>query len=156
ARGTVSVAGTPSRAVDFAEVARVAYVDTHALPPGTVPGLEATVRYRGPAFTWSNAAHVCTAEVDPVTGQTRVLRYVVSEDCGVMINPAIVEGQIDGGVVQGIGGTLLEHMPYDDRGTPLATTFLDYLLPTTADVPLIEHGHVETPAPGNAGGHKGV
>jgi carbon-monoxide dehydrogenase large subunit len=73
-----------------------------------------------------------------------------------MINPMVVEGQIDGGVVQGIGGVLYERMIYDDNGTPLSTTFMDYLLPTAVEVPVIEHDHLETPAPGNASGFKGM
>ena len=104
---------------------------------------------------WANATHVCTCEVDIVTGAVRLLRYIVSEDCGPMINPNVVEGQIAGGTVQGIGGVLLEHLAYDPDGNPLTTTFMDYLLPTAADVPLIEYGHVETMAPG-PGGYKGV
>jgi aerobic carbon-monoxide dehydrogenase large subunit len=80
---------------------------------------------------------------------------VVSEDCGVMINPSVVEGQIAGGAVQGIGGALLEDFVYDGQGNPLTTTFLDYLLPTAVDVPTIEYGHVETPAP-TPGSYKGV
>jgi len=75
-----------------------------------------------------------------------VERYVVAEDCGVVINPMIVEGQVNGGVVQGIGGVLYEHMRYDDEGNPLTTTFMDYLLPTAAEVPTVEHIHIETPA----------
>jgi carbon-monoxide dehydrogenase large subunit len=98
---------------------------------------------------------VCTCEVDVATGQVELLRYIVSEDCGPMINPSVVEGQIDGGTVQGIGGALYEHLVYDEDGNPVTTTFLDYLLPTAADVPVIEHGHVETPGPG-PGGYKGV
>jgi carbon-monoxide dehydrogenase large subunit len=94
--------------------------------------------------------------VDPATGAVEILRYVVSEDCGVMINPNVVEGQIAGGVVQGIGGVLYEHIKYDNDGNPLATTFVDYLLPTAAEVPVIEYGHIETPAPTNAGGYKGM
>jgi carbon-monoxide dehydrogenase large subunit len=82
-------------------------------------------------------------------------RYVVSEDCGIMINPMIVEGQVAGGVVQGVGGVLYEHFAYDGDGNPLTTTFLDYLLPTSTEVPMIEYGHLETPAP-VPGGHKGV
>ena len=111
--------------------------------------------YQAPPITWSNACHVCTVEVDPETGIVEVLRYVVSEDCGVMINPMIVEGQVAGGVVQGIGGVLYEHMIYDEHGTPLTTTFLDYLVPTATEVPVIEYGHVETrsPTPGWAQGH---
>ena len=97
-----------------------------------------------------------SCEVDRDTGRVEILRYVVSEDCGVMINPTVVEGQIAGGVVQGIGGVLYEHLPYDDDGNPLATTFVDYLLPTASEVPLIEYGHIETPAPTNPGGHKGM
>jgi len=85
----------------------------------------------------------------------RILRYIVSEDCGPMINPSVVEGQIAGGSVQGIGGVLLEHLAYDADGNPLATTFMDYLLPTAADVPTIEYGHVETMGQG-PGGYKGV
>ena len=77
-----------------------------------------------------NATHVCTCEVDVETGRVTLLRYIVSEDCGPMINPDVVEGQIAGGVVQGIGGVLFEHLAYDDDGNPLATTFMDYLVPT--------------------------
>jgi len=94
-------------------------------------------------------------EVDPATGIVRVLRYLVSEDCGRMINPMVVEGQIAGGVAQGIGGALFEHMVYDDAGNPLATTFLDYLVPTATDIPDIEIGHVETLS-GTLGGYKGM
>jgi carbon-monoxide dehydrogenase large subunit len=98
---------------------------------------------------------VCTCEVDVDTGRVELLCYIVSEDCGPMINPDVVEGQIAGGVVQGIGGVLFEHLAYDDAGNPLATSFLDYLVPSAAEVPAIEFGHVETPSPG-PGGYKGV
>jgi carbon-monoxide dehydrogenase large subunit len=155
--GRIHVVGTPARATTIADVARLAYLNVGALPPGLRPGLEAQSRYSPEGrFTWSNACHMCTCEVDPATGAVTILRYVVSEDCGVMINPTVVEGQIAGGVVQGIGGVLYEHMPYDDGGNPLATTFVDYLLPTAAEVPMIEYGHIETPAPTNPGGHKGM
>ncbi|HEY7137141.1 MAG TPA: xanthine dehydrogenase family protein molybdopterin-binding subunit [Acidimicrobiia bacterium] len=154
-QGRVQVKGTPARAVTLAEIARTAYESSDALPPGTEPGLEVVTRYKSPPVMYSNACHACTCEVDRASGIVTLTRYVVSEDCGVMINPMIVEGQIAGGVVQGIGGVLYEHLVYDDDGNPLTTTFLDYLLPTAAEVPAIEYGHVETPA-STPGGHKGM
>ena len=150
-----SVRGTPSRSVTLTQIAHTAYFAPEQLPPGAEPGLEVISRVPVTDPLYSNACHICTVEVDRHTGEVRILRYVVSEDCGVMINPAIVEGQIDGGVVQGIGGALLEEFVYDEAGNPLTTTFLDYLLPTAADVPMIEHGHIETPA-SSPGHYKGV
>jgi aerobic carbon-monoxide dehydrogenase large subunit len=139
------------------DVAHIAYLQPTSLPRGMELGLEAQARYTPSSpFTWSNSCHACVCEVDPVTGAVKILRYIVSEDCGVMINPDVVEGQIAGGVVQGIGGVLYEHMAYDDNGTPLSTTFVDYLLPTAAEVPIVEYGHIETPATTNAGGYKGM
>ena len=153
--GELSVRGTPTRTLPFAEVARVAHLETARLPEGLAPGLDATASYKAPPITWSNACHVCTVELDRHTGLVHIDRYIVSEDCGVMINPMVVEGQIAGGVVQGIGGVLYEHFVYDDDGNPLTTTFLDYLLPTAAEVPTIEYGHVETRSntPGRPQGH---
>ncbi len=154
--GVISVRGTPSRSLRLADVGKAAYHDLARLPPGMEPGLEVLRRFRAETpFVFSNACHICTVDIDTVTGQVTVLRYVVSEDCGVMINPSIVEGQIAGGVAQGLGGALLEHFVYDEQGNPLTTTFLDYLLPTAADVPTIEYGHVETPA-STPGHYKGV
>ena len=124
--------------------------------PAFAAGLEASARYTAAAPTiWVNATHVCTCEVDVTTGLVTLLRYIVSEDCGPMINPNVVEGQIAGGVAQGIGGALYEHLAYDDDGNPVTTTFMDYLLPTACEVPVIEYGHIETPSPG-PGGYKGV
>jgi carbon-monoxide dehydrogenase large subunit len=150
------VRGTPTAAVSLAEVADIAYFKPSNMPDGVPAGLEASARYRaGSPMIWANATHVCTCEVDTTTGAVTLLRYIVSEDCGPMINPNVVEGQIAGGTVQGIGGVLYEHLAYDDDGNPLTTTFMDYLLPTSTDVPIIEYGHIETPAPG-PGGFKGV
>jgi carbon-monoxide dehydrogenase large subunit len=119
-------------------------------------GLEASARYTAESrFIWVNATHLCTCEVDVSTGEVKLLRYIVSEDCGPMINPNVVEGQIAGGTVQGIGGVLYEHLAYDAEGNPVTTTFMDYMLPTTGEVPVIEYGHVATPGPG-PGGYKGV
>ncbi|MGP0031272.1 MAG: xanthine dehydrogenase family protein molybdopterin-binding subunit [Acidimicrobiales bacterium] len=150
------VRGTPAVGVTLAEVAALSYFDPASLPPGVPPGLEASARYRAEAgIIWVNATHVCTCEVDAATGRVHLLRYIVSEDCGPMINPNVVEGQIAGGVVQGIGGVLFEHLAVDEDGNPVATTFMDYLLPTATEVPEIEYGHIETPSPG-PGGYKGV
>ncbi|HEU5302992.1 MAG TPA: xanthine dehydrogenase family protein molybdopterin-binding subunit [Acidimicrobiia bacterium] len=156
AGGRASVRGTPSAGITYAEIASIAYLSPRELPPGTPAGLEASERYTAAtAQVWTNATHVSTCEVDVATGHVRLLRHIVSEDCGPMINPAVVEGQIDGGTVQGIGGALYEHLAYDADGNPVTTTFLDYLVPTAGEVPVIEHRHVETPGPG-PGGYKGV
>ncbi|MEU6352939.1 xanthine dehydrogenase family protein molybdopterin-binding subunit [Streptomyces sp. NPDC047072] len=154
--GRASVKGDADASLSLAEIADIAYFQVHALPPGVPAGLESSGRYRTPhLMIWANATHVCTCEVDLVTGAVKLLRYIVSEDCGPMINPGVVAGQIRGGTVQGIGGALYEHLAHDEFGNPLATTFMDYLLPTASEVPTIEIGHVETPSPG-PGGHKGV
>jgi carbon-monoxide dehydrogenase large subunit len=156
ADSTVWVRGTPAKLVSFAEVAATAYLNAAALPAGVEPGLEATHRFQPPTpFTWSNACHICACEIDPDTGTVRLDDYVVSEDCGVMINPNVVEDQIAGGVVQGIGGALYEDMVYDPNGNPLATTFMDYIVPTAADVPDLTFGHIETPS-ASLGGSKGL
>jgi carbon-monoxide dehydrogenase large subunit len=142
--------------ISLAEVAAFAYFDPYSLPPGVPAGLEASARYTAETrYVWVNATHLCTCEVDVTTGEVRLLRYIVSEDCGPMINPNVVEGQIAGGAVQGIGGALYEELVYDDAGNPLTTTFMDYLLPTAGEVPIIEYGHIETPS-GGPGGYKGV
>lgn len=157
AEGRASVKGSPAKGLTIAEIAEAAYFGVFTLPPDMPMGLEASARYRTQAPTiWANASHVCTCEVDIETGRVTLLRYVVAEDCGPMINPNVVEGQIAGGTVQGIGGALLEHMAWDADGQPLTTNFLSYTLPTTTDVPIIEYGHMEdSPGPG-PGGYKGV
>jgi aerobic carbon-monoxide dehydrogenase large subunit len=151
----ITVAGDPDAGLPLRKVAAAAYLNPASLPPGTPAGLEVSERYQAPMINFSNAAHACTVEVDRATGVVRILRYVVSEDCGNMINPMVVEGQIAGGVAQGIGGVFYEHMIYDPGGNPLTTTFLDYLLPTAAEVPDLEYGHVVTPGP-TPGGYKGM
>ena len=156
AHGRASIRGDVTGGVDYAELASIAYFKPQLLPPGMAAGLEASGRYAAQSpIIWANATHLCTCEVDVTTGQVTLLRYIVSEDCGPMINPNVVEGQIAGGSVQGIGGALMEQFVFDDAGNPLASTFVDYLLPTATEVPVIEYGHVETPGPG-PGGYKGV
>ncbi len=155
ADGVVSVRGTPTTSITIREIAETVYQGKAPLPRELDRTLEVMHRYEPPGLAWSNACHVATVEVDPVTGMVSFLRYVVAEDCGQMINPNIVDGQVHGGVVQGIGGVLFEHNVYDDAGTPLASTFLDYLIPTASDVPVIESIHLESPGI-TTGSYKGV
>lgn len=151
-----SAISDPSSSVSFADLAYRAYYEPQQLPPGMSASLEATARFVSTApIHWANATHACTCEVDIETGRVTLNRYIVSEDVGPMINPNVVEGQIAGGTVQGIGGALLENLAYDADGNPVASTFVDYLLPTATDVPAIEFGHVEIPGPG-VGGYKGA
>jgi carbon-monoxide dehydrogenase large subunit len=155
-KGVVSVKGAPVMSRTLAEIAQKAQASKD-LPAGMSPGLEVVGRYTTTSgYTYSNAAHVAVCEVDVITGRVAVKRFIVSEDCGVMINPNVVEGQIAGGVIQGIGGVLYEHFVYDADGNPLTTTYLDYLIPTSTDVPVIEYDHLETAAPTNPGGFKGM
>ncbi len=143
--GKVQVRGVPSRALTLGEVAAVAYLTPSRLPEGMMPGLEATYDFRIPDGGWAQATHCCIVEVDVETGEVAILRYLVVEDCGTMINPAVVEGQVRGGVAQGIGGVLYERSAYGDDGQFLAGTFMDYLVPTAMEIPVIEIDHVESP-----------
>jgi carbon-monoxide dehydrogenase large subunit len=152
--GAVTVRGTPTIAIALESIARSAY--KHSDSATTHRGLSVVNHFDAPVpFAFSNACHICVVDVHRRTGVTTVRRYVVSEDCGNMINPAIVDGQISGGVLQGIGGALYEHVVYDDAGNPLTGTFVDYLMPTIAEAPLIEIGHRPTPG-ATPGGFKGV
>ncbi len=126
------------------------------LAPGEEPGLEAYGYYAPPQATFAYGCHAAIVEVDIETGQVRFLRYVVHHDCGVLVNPTVVEGQIRGGVAQGIGGALYERIVYDAAGQPLTTTFMDFLMPTAMEIPAIEIVHTETPSPLNPLGVKGV
>lgn len=155
AEGVVSVKGTPTKSVPVQQVAWAAYQQSGTLPPELDRTLEVVHRSVAPDGMWSNAAHGAIVEVDPATGKVEILRYVVSEDCGRMINPSIVDGQVYGGVAQGIGGVLYEHNVYDNDGNPLASTFMDYLLPTVHEIPTIDTFHIESPA-ATVGGYKGV
>jgi carbon-monoxide dehydrogenase large subunit len=146
----------PDKSVSFADLAYRAYYEPQQLGPDMAATLEATAQFTSKEFVhWANATHACTCEVDVETGHVTLTRYIVSEDVGPMINPNVVEGQVAGGTVQGIGGALLENLAYDADGNPLASTFVDYLLPTATEVPAIEFGHVEIPGPG-IGGYKGA
>jgi carbon-monoxide dehydrogenase large subunit len=157
AEGKVFVRGSPGRALPLAEVARTVHFQSHKLPKELEPSLEATNHYTNPiAWTFTNGAHLALVEVDVETGEVRLLQYAVVEDCGRLINPAIVDGQVRGGVAQGIGGALYEECVYDGTGQLLTTSLADYLVPTTAEVPDIQVDHLETPSPFTVGGFKGV
>jgi aerobic carbon-monoxide dehydrogenase large subunit len=135
--GNVWVRGDPASAIAVTEVAARAAADTDA-------DLEVQATYDGGEGGWSGGTHCAIVEVDPETGLVRVERYVAAEDCGALINPAVVEGQIRGGVAQGIGAVLLERSAYGEDGIFQSATFMDYLMPTTCDVPRIEIEHLET------------
>jgi aerobic carbon-monoxide dehydrogenase large subunit len=135
--------GAPSVSVDMGRIAHAAYHRPAVAFEDGAPGLEVVHAYGSGEGTWSQATHCCTVEVDVSTGHVRILRYVVVEDCGAIINPAIVDGQIAGGVVQGIGAVLLERSAYDAEGQFRCGTLMDYLLPTAGDVPTIEIHHLE-------------
>jgi carbon-monoxide dehydrogenase large subunit len=137
------VAGT-DRAISIAQLAREAYMQTHRFK-GVEPGITETGNY-DPSGTFSNACHAAIVEVDIETGKTRIERYLVAEDAGVLVNPMIADGQVHGGVAQGIGNALLEEIIYDETGNPLSTTFADYMPPTAHEIPVIELHHVETPS----------
>jgi len=157
ANGAVHVKGARSRRVSVRDVARRSYFEPHLLPAGTEPGLEVTRRFMPPdPGTFSSSAHAAHVEVDVDTGHVDLLRYVVVEDCGTVVNPMIVEGQVHGGVAQGIGGALYENLVYDAEGSLLTTSFMDYLLPTANEVPSIEIEHLESPSPHVPGGFKGM
>ncbi len=156
AGGRAFVKGSPQRGVRLAEVAWLAYYKSNALPKGMEPGLDATRHYDPPPMTFTNGSHLAVAEIDPGTGQVGLRKYVAVEDCGRVINPMIVEGQMVGGIAQGVGEALFEHLPYDGKGQPLATNLMDYLIPGAADLPPIDARHIETPSPLTVGGYKGV
>jgi carbon-monoxide dehydrogenase large subunit len=156
AAGRAAVAGAPDRALGLAELARTVHFRSNELR-GLEPSLDATVHYTNQQpWTFTNGAHLAMVEVDVETGRIRVLRYVTVDDCGRLVNPALVAGQVAGGVAQGLGGALREHCVYDDAGQLLTTTLMDYAVPTAADLPAIEVHHLETPAPAIAGGFKGA
>jgi carbon-monoxide dehydrogenase large subunit len=156
--GRVAVRGAPESSLTLAEVATLAAAvrPGYSLPPGLEPGLEATAYFTPAQSTYSSGAHAAVVEVDRDTGGVRVLRYVVVDDCGNMINPAVVAGQIHGGVAHGIGNALLEAVVHDETGQPLTGTLMDYALPRADDLPSFEVGHVVTPSPLNPLGVKGA
>ncbi len=155
--GKVFVRGMPQRSLSFSELARAAVPGwASKLPVGLEPGLEETFYFVPATVTWANAAHVAVIEVDKETGEIKLLDYVVSHDAGKLINPLLVEGQIHGGVAQGIGAALYEEICYDLNGQLLSGSFMDYLLPGSVEVPKIKTVHIESASPLNPLGIKGL
>jgi aerobic carbon-monoxide dehydrogenase large subunit len=157
--GRISIVGTPSRSKTMAEVAFAAYWDSDVRedePGDSHQPLLSSTRFYDPPATYANGCVVVRAEVDADTGRVTLDRIVAVEDCGTVINPMIVEAQVQGAITQGIGGALLEHLIYDEQGQPLTTTYMDYLVPTATEVPPIEVHHLASPSPFSIGGIKGM
>ena len=157
AGGEVRVAGAPQLNVKLSEIARILQgAPGYGFPAGVDPGLEAIVNHRTDALAYANGCHACEVEVDAETGEVRIVRYIAMHDSGILINPMMVEGQIHGGVAHGIGNALYEWMGYDEAGQPVTTTFADYLLPSSTEVPMLDTLYKETRSPLNPLGVKGV
>jgi CO/xanthine dehydrogenase Mo-binding subunit len=175
--GVISVKGAPGTSISLSSVAVLSNPLRYAFdeaakaatqfagtfdpdkPPvadGEEPGLEGKGVYSPTQATFANGMHAAIVETDPVTAEITILRYCVIHDCGVMINPLIVEGQVHGGVAQGVGGALYERMAYDESGQLLNASFMDFLMPYASEVPHVETDHLETPSPLNPLGIKGA
>jgi aerobic carbon-monoxide dehydrogenase large subunit len=153
--GAFTVKGSPDRSLPLAAIAFEAFT-AHNLPDGLEPNLEAQVTYDPPNFSWPFGTHMCAVEVDVETGEIEILNYVAVDDCGVQINPLIVDGQVHGGVVQGIAQALFEEAVHDSDGNLTTSSLAEYLVPAASDVPSITTGHTVTPSPTNQLGVKGV
>ncbi len=157
ADGEVRIIGVRQRAIGLGELARILRgAPGYGFPAGIEPGLEASVNHRADKLAYANAFHVAEVEVDSETGAVRILAYHAMQDSGVLINPLIVEGQVQGGIAHGIGNALFEWMGYDDDAQPLTATFADYLLATAPSVPMIETRYHHSPSPVNPLGAKGA
>ena len=156
ADGKVSITGIPGKFIRLSELAQRANPMRGAVRPGTEPGLESTQYFGPPSGTTANGVHAMVVEVDPETFELQILKYVVVHDCGTVINPMILAGQIHGGVAQGIGNAFYEKLAFDDQGQLLNASLADYLLPTALEIPRMELGHTATPSPLNPLGIKGA
>jgi aerobic carbon-monoxide dehydrogenase large subunit len=156
ADGKVSITGIPEKFIRLGELAQRANPMRGAVKPGTEPGLESTQYFGPPSGATANGVHAMIVEIDPLTFELKILRYVVVHDCGTVINPMILAGQIHGGVAQGIGNAFYEKLCFDDQGQLLNASLADYLLPTALEVPRMELDHTTTPSPLNPLGIKGA
>jgi aerobic carbon-monoxide dehydrogenase large subunit len=156
ADGKVSIVGIPEKFIRLGELAQRANPMRGAVKPGTEPGLESTQYFGPPSGATANGVHAMIVEIDPLTFELKILKYVVVHDCGTVINPMILAGQIHGGVAQGIGNAFYEKLSFDDQGQLLNASLADYLLPTALEVPRMELDHTTTPSPLNPLGIKGA
>jgi carbon-monoxide dehydrogenase large subunit len=155
--GRLQVVGAPQLGVPLGELARILQgAPGYGFPPGMEPGLQESCNFRTDQLAYANACHAAEVEVDPETGDVRILRYVALQDSGVLVNPLIVDGQVHGGIAHGVGNALLEWMGYDDAGQPLTTSFAEYLMPTAPTFPMFDTLYKETPSPLNPLGAKGA
>jgi carbon-monoxide dehydrogenase large subunit len=153
--GKLVVKGDPARSMKFTDVVTVAYNAVN-LPPGMEPGLDVTRFFEPSNFTFPFGTHVCVVELDEETGEPKVTKYVAVDDCGNIINPLLVEGQVHGGLVQGIAQALHEEVVYDENGQLLTGSLMDYAIPRAHDFPEFELDRTITPSPVNPLGIKGV
>jgi carbon-monoxide dehydrogenase large subunit len=152
-QGKFHVKGSPDKSKAFGEIAFAAFGQ---LPSGMEQGLEAVAYFEPPNFVWPFGAHICAVEIDPETGDAQITKYVAVDDCGNIINPMIVDGQLHGGIAQSIGQALYEEMVYDQDGQLRSATFLDYTMPSMNEIPDIQLGRTITPSPTNELGVKGI
>jgi len=155
AAGKITVAGT-DRSVTFAEVARAVYSEKSALPPEARDELAATMTYDPIFGTTTSATHIAGVEIDPETFEIRIDHFVVAEDCGKLVNPLIVDGQVHGGVAQGIGAALYEEVVYDAQGQITTASLVDYLVPSACEIPAMTVVHLESSSPTTLGGFRGM
>jgi len=153
--GRIYVKGHAEKGLTLAEVAAAAWAGAD-LPPDTEPGLEATSHFNPPGATFPFGAHIAVVEIDPESGALKLLRYIAVDDCGTPINPLLIDGQVHGGIAQGIGQALYEEAIYDESGQLITGSLLDYALPNASMVPVYEMDRTETPTPNNPMGAKGV
>jgi len=151
-----SVKGSPEKGMSLADISGLAHVRPELLPEDMTPGLDETSFYDPNNFVFPFGAHACVVDVEEDTGKVRVVRYVAVDDCGPAINPMLIDGQVHGGIAQAIGQALYEHVMYDEDGQLATGTFVDYALPTAAELPSFETDRTETPSPVNSLGVKGI
>jgi carbon-monoxide dehydrogenase large subunit len=153
--GTFTVKGAPKQTRTIAQLAMSAW-NAHNLPAGVEPSLEATTIFDPPNLTFPSGTHVCVVEVDPETGKVEILRYIAVDDCGNVVNPMIVDGQLHGGIAQGIAEALYEEAVYDDNGVLLTSSMINYEVPSATEIPAVTLDRLVTPSTTNPMGVKGI